>query len=74
LDATLFAGVQATEQRDKVVTLLGLAIDISANAIIVDYLRSIFRGKLDVIWFYHSLPRFPDMRLVIKLMMRFGVV
>jgi hypothetical protein len=51
LEATLFTGVQATEQRDRVDALLGLVAVIPSNALVVDHLRSIPKVKMDVIWF-----------------------
>lgn len=47
---------KASDPRDRIYAILGLATDISADQILIDYNRSIFKLKMDVVWFYQTKP------------------
>jgi hypothetical protein len=43
---------KSCDPHDRIYAILGLAGDLPPNAIMVDYERSIFKVKMDVVWWY----------------------
>jgi hypothetical protein len=45
---------KSSDSHDRVYAILGLAIDVPSDTIQIDYNRSIFKLKMDVVWLYHT--------------------
>jgi hypothetical protein len=48
---------KSEDPHDRIFAILGLANDVSREAIVVDYERSIFKVKMDVAWWYSTRSR-----------------